>query len=105
LYGARRFEPRENIGFDKLLKRYAVLQTYRNCDGEIIHKAAKGRAFLMHINENLAQAAVFKLARMQINFMTANARLLDISCAAIWQAFTRDGFFYNAFDNLLDKAG
>jgi len=41
----------------------------------------------MHIDENLAEATILKFACMEIDFMSANRGLLDITCAAIGQAF------------------
>jgi hypothetical protein len=38
------------------------LQAERDRDGEIVHHGAEGGAFLVHVDENLAEAAVVVFA-------------------------------------------
>ena len=101
---ARRFETGKDIGFDKFFERHAILQAYGYRDGEIIHQASKGSAFFMHINENLAEAAIGKFACVQINLMAADGGLLDITRAAVRQAFALNRFFDHALDDFFDNA-
>jgi hypothetical protein len=55
LHEARRLEAGEGEGLDVLLQRHAVLQAERDRDGEVVHHRAEGRAFLVHVDEDLAE--------------------------------------------------
>ena len=63
------------------------MQADRNGDGEIVHQAAEGGAFLVHVDEDLAQPAVFIFAGVQIDLVAADDGLLGIALAAMGQAF------------------
>ena len=97
-------EARKGIGLDKFLERNAILQADGNGDGKVIHQAAKGRAFFMHINENFAEATILKFARMEIDFVSSDRGFLDIARASVGEAFAFNRFFNHAFDDFLDNA-
>ena len=65
LHEARRLEAREGEGVDVFLERHAVLQAERDGDGEVVHQRAEGGAFLVHVDEDLAEPPVFVLARVR----------------------------------------
>ena len=79
---ARRLEAREDKGVDELFQRHAVLQADRDGDGEAVHHAAEGRAFLVHVDEDLAEAAVLVFAGAQVDVVAADDGLLGVACAA-----------------------
>src|SRR3546814_1231852 len=70
---ARRLEPREGEGLDEFLERDAVLQADRDGDGEVVHQAAEGGAFLVHVDEDLAELAVLVFAGAQIDLVAAKS--------------------------------
>ena len=80
---AGRFKPGEGKGLDKFIQRHAVLQANLHGDGEVIHHRAEPGAFLMHVDENFADLAVFIFAGPQIDFVPANDRLLGIALATL----------------------
>ncbi len=64
-------EAREGERLDELFERHAVLQAERDCDREVVHQRAEGRAFLVHVDEDLAELAAFVFAGAQVDFVTA----------------------------------
>ena len=78
-------EAREDEGVHELLERHAVLEPERDGDGEAVHEAAEGRAFLVHVEEDLAQRAVLVLAGAEVDLVAAHHRLLRVAGAAIGQ--------------------
>ena len=73
---AVRLELREQEGVHVGLKRHAVLQPDRDGDREAVHQRAEGRAVLGHRDEDLAQARVLELARVQVDRVAADLGLL-----------------------------
>jgi hypothetical protein len=61
------------------------LQADRDGDGEIVHQRAEGGAFLVHVDEDLAQLAILELAGVQIDLVAADRGFLDIALAAVGQ--------------------
>jgi hypothetical protein len=55
LHHAGRLEAGEGEGLDIFLQRHAVLQAERDGDGEVVHHRAEGGAFLVHVDEDLAE--------------------------------------------------
>ena len=82
-----RFEAREGEGVDVFLERHAVLQAERDRDGEVVHQRAEGGAFLVHVDEDLADAAVFVFAGRQIDLVAADDGLLGVALAPVRHAF------------------
>ena len=78
-------EAREQEGVDELLERHAVLQAERDGDGEAVRHAAEGGAFLVHVDEDLAERAVLVLAGAQVDLVVADAGLLRVAGAAVGQ--------------------
>ena len=78
---AGRLEPCEGEGFNEFLERHAVLQADRDCDGEVVHQAAEGRALFMHVDEDLTEAAVFVFAGAEIDLVPADDGFLGITLA------------------------
>src|SRR3546814_2555537 len=72
VHHARGFETRESVGLDVLFKRHAVLQADRDGDGEVVHQAAEGGAFLVHVDEDLADRAVLVFAGAQVDLVAAD---------------------------------
>ena len=98
---AGRLEAGEGEGVDIFLERHAVLQAERDGDGEVVHQAAEGGAFLVHVDEDLAEAAVVIFAGAQIDLVAADDRLLGVALAAVGQLLAgADG----ALDDPLDDA-
>ena len=85
---SRRLEAGKGEGFDEFLQRNAILQAHRYGDGEIVHQAAEGRAFLVHVDEYLPQPSILILAGMEIDLVPADNGLLGIALAAMGQALT-----------------
>src|SRR5271166_1881756 len=81
----RRLEPGERERLDELLERHAVLQTHRDRDREIVHQRAEGRAFLVHVDEDLGEPAVLVLAGPQIDLVATDRGLLRIALAPVRQ--------------------
>ena len=94
---ARRLEPGEGEGVDVFLQRHAVLQRDRDGDGEVVHQRAEGGAFLVHVDEDFGQPAVFVFAGPEIDLVAADGRLLGVSLAAM-----RRPFAFGGPDDLLD---
>ncbi len=101
LHRALRLEAREGEGVDIFLQRHAVLQAERHRDGEVVEQRAQRRAFLVHVDEDLADAAVVIFAGAQIDLVAADHRLLGVALAAGGQllALAQHG---DALDDLLD---
>jgi hypothetical protein len=76
LDGALWLEPCERELLDVRLEGNAVLETYAHTHREAIHQAAEGGAFLVHVDEYLAQRLVFVFARPQEYLVTTDACLL-----------------------------
>ena len=74
-----RLEPREQERLDEFFQRHAVLQSQRDRDGEAVHQAPEGRAFLVHVQEDLSNRPVRILARPQVNLVAADDRLLGVA--------------------------
>ena len=85
LHDAGRLEAGEGEGLDIFLQRHAILQAERDGDGEIVHQRAEGGAFLVHVDEDLAEPAVLIFAGAQIDLVAADDRLLGIALAAVRQ--------------------
>ena len=81
-------EAGEGEGLDEFLQRHAILQAHRDGDGEIVHQAAEGGAFLVHVDEDLAQPAILIFAGMEIDLVAADDGFLGIAFAAMGQPFT-----------------
>ncbi|MPL92618.1 hypothetical protein SDC9_38730 [bioreactor metagenome] len=106
LHHAGRFELGEGEGVDEFLERHAVLQPDRNRDGEVVHHRAEARAFLVHVDEDLAERAVIVFASAQIDLVTADDRLLGIALAARRQLLAvraDDLLHHHLLDDLLGK--
>ncbi len=101
LHRALRLEAGEGEGVDIFLERHAILQAERDRDGEVVDDGAERRAFLMHVDEDLAEAAVIVFAGAQIDLVAADHRLLGVALAAVGHALTlaQHG---DALDDLLD---
>ena len=84
---AGRLELGEGEGLDILVERHAVLQAERDGDGEVVHHRAEGGALLVHVDEDLAEAAVVELAGAEIDLVAADDRLLGVALAAVRQFF------------------
>ena len=102
---ARGLEPGEGEGLDIFVQRYAILQADRDCDGEVVHQRAEGRAFLVHVDEDFADRTVLVLAGAQIDLVPADRRLLSIALAAARQAPAVGAPFDNALDDALGHHG
>jgi hypothetical protein len=84
------------------------LQTDRDRDGEVVHHGAEACAFLVHVDENLAQAAVTIFAGAQIDLVTAHDGLLRVALATLGQFFAvgADDFLVDDFlDDLFGQNG
>ena len=96
LHHPRRLEAGEGEGVHEFLQRHAVLQAHGHGDGEIVHHRPEARAFLVHVDEDLAQLAVIVFAGAQIDLVPADDGLLRIALAALRQ------FLAVAADDLAD---
>ena len=85
LHQAGRLEAREGEGVDVLLERHAVLQAERDGDGEVVHQRAEGGAFLVHVDEDLAEPPVLVLAGAEIDLVAADGGLLRVALAPVGQ--------------------
>ncbi len=94
---AGRLELCEGEGFHIFLQRHTVLKTQRDGDGEVVHHRPEGRAFLVHIDEDFAKAAVTEFAGAQIHLVPADDSLLGVALATVRQLFA-------VTDNTLDDA-
>ncbi|OIQ66908.1 hypothetical protein GALL_515200 [mine drainage metagenome] len=83
LDGTRGLEAGEGEGVDIFLQRHAVLQAERDRDGKIVDEGAQRRAFLVHVDEDLADPAVVIFAGAQVNLVPADHGLLRVALAAI----------------------
>jgi hypothetical protein len=86
LHHAVGLEAREHEGVDELVERHAVLQAERDRDREAVHQAAEGGALLVHVEEDLAERAVFVLAGAQVDLVATDDGLLRVAGAAVGQA-------------------
>ena len=84
---ARGLELRECECIDEFFQRHTVLQTHRDSDGKVVHHRAETRTFFVHVDENLAQLAVFIFASAQVNLVPADVGLLGIALAALRHLF------------------
>src|SRR3546814_19281139 len=82
----------------------SVLQADRDGDGEVVHQAAEGGAFLVHVQEDLAEFAVLVLAGAQIDLVAADGGLLRIALAAMGQALALGATLDNALADLDRKS-
>ena len=85
LHRAGRLEAGEGEGVDILLQRHAVLQAERHRDREVVDEGAQRRAFLVHVDEDLAEPAIVVFAGSDVNLMSAQPSLLRIARTAIRQ--------------------
>src|SRR3712207_110371 len=69
----------------ELLERHPVLEPDRDRDREAVHQRAEGSAFLVHVDEDLAERAVLVLAGAQVDLVPADHRLLGVALAAAGQ--------------------
>ena len=83
---ALRLEAGEGERLDELLERHAVLQALRDGDGEAVHHRAEGGAFLVHVDEDLAERAVLVLAGAEEDLVAGDARFLREAAAPRRQA-------------------
>jgi hypothetical protein len=68
-------------------------------DGEVVHHRAEGSAFLVHVDEDLAEAAVVVFAGAQVHLVAADDGLLGVALAAVG-SFSRSR--YEPLDDPLD---
>ncbi len=101
LHGARRLEAGEGEGVDIFLQRHAVLQAERDGDREVVDEGAKRGAFLVHVDEDLADTAVVIFAGSQINLVAADHGLLGVALAAVGHLLAL-AHHDDALDELLD---
>jgi hypothetical protein len=59
------------------------LQAHRHRDGEVVHHRPEARAFLVHVDEDLAQRAVLVFAGAQVDLVPADDGLLGVALAAL----------------------
>ena len=100
-HDALRLEAGEGEGLHELLQRHAVLQADRHGDGEVVHQRAERGAFLVHVDEDLAETAILIFAGPQIDLVPADGRLLGVTLAALRQLLAL-GRMDDALDDLLD---
>src|SRR3546814_19816095 len=62
------------------------MQADRYGDGEVVHQAAEGGAFLVQVDEELADCAVFVFAGAQVDLVAADDGLLGVALAPLRQA-------------------
>ncbi len=91
----------EGEGIDIFLERHAILQAERDRDREVVDEGAKCGAFLVHVDEDLAEPAVIIFAGTKIDFVAADHRLLGIALAAIRHLLAL-AHHHDALDQLLD---
>ena len=72
---------------NEFLKRDAVLEAERHGDREIVHQRPEGRALLVHIDENLADAPIRIISSSKVDLLTADAGLLIVAEASVRKAF------------------
>ncbi len=107
-----RLEAGEGEAVDVFFQRYAVLEAQRHGDGEVVHHRPERRAFLVHVDEDLAQRAVFEFTGAQVELVSPNDRLLGVALTAVGQALPLRHALDDALDNplgndfgLLDRVG
>src|SRR3546814_6975451 len=76
----------------------SVLQADRDGDGEVVHQAAEGGAFLVHVDEDLADRAVLVFAGAQVDLVAADDGLLGVALAALRQALAALAALEDALD-------
>ena len=103
LHHAGRFELREGESIHEFFQRHAILQAYRDGDGEIVHHRTERSALLVHVDEDFTQLAIFIFASAEIDLMAANGGLLGITLAARGKLFTCMHMFHHPFDNLFNE--
>ncbi len=101
LHGARGFKAGEGEGVDIFLERYAILESDRDRDREIVHERAEGGALLVHVDEDLTEAAVAIFSGAEIDLVAADAGFLGVAFAPVRQALASLGAFDEPFDDLL----
>ena len=77
------------------------MQAERDRDGEVVHHRAEGGALLVHVDEDLAEAAVVVFAGAQIDLVAADDRLLGVALAAVGQLLALADA-HDALDDALD---
>src|SRR5690606_29627907 len=94
-------EAREGESLDIFLEWNAILQAKRDGDGEIVHHGTEGGTFLVHVDEDLADAAIIILAGADINLVPANKSFLRITLAPVRQFLALARYLLdNALDDL-----
>ena len=101
----RWLEPGEDEGLDELVQGHAVLQADGDGDGEVVHQRSEGRAFLVHVDEDLAELAFVILAGVQIDLVAADRGLLDIAFAAVRQLAALALALHHPLDDPLFRRG
>ena len=91
LHHAGRLELGEGEGLDIFLERHAVLQAKRDGDGEVVHHRTEGSAFLVHVDEDLADTAVVEFAGAQVNLVAADDGFLGVALCGGPAAFRGRG--------------
>ena len=110
LHHACRFEAREGEGLHIFFQWHAILQTQRNSDGEIVHHRTERCTFLVHVDEDFAQAPIIIFTRTQINLVATHECLLGIALAtggqlvALTLALNFHDPLHDALGNLLHAA-
>ena len=56
---AVRFESRKEKGIHKFFQGHSMLQAQGNRNGKIIHETSEGSSFLVHVQKDFSQCAVF----------------------------------------------
>jgi len=77
------------------------LQADGDRDREIVHERAEGGALLVHVDEDLTEAAVAIFAGAEIDLAAANAGFLGIAFAPVRQALASLRPFDEPFNDLL----
>ena len=78
-HGSVRFESHKRERFDEFFEWHAVLQSERDRDGKTVHEAAKGRPFLVHVEEDFPQGAICIFPGANVEFMPADGGFLGIA--------------------------
>ncbi len=106
LHHARGLKFGEGERINKFLKRHAILQTNRHGDGKVVHHRPEPSTLFVHVDEDLAEIAVFIFTGAQVNFVPANDRFLGVSLTATGQFFTptRNLFDHHFLDDLFGQS-